>query len=96
VLYAGIIATGACSIWMIASANTLVQLRTAADLRGRVMGAWSMALPGTLPVTALLAGAVSDALGTRVAYAGAGAIIAGVALAGWRAYAEADPEPAGG
>ena len=86
VLYAGITATGACSIWMIAAANTLVQLRTAPELRGRVMGAWSMALPGTLPITALIAGAVADLLGTRVAYAAAGAIIAGVALLCWRAY----------
>jgi MFS family permease len=88
VLYAGIVATGACSIWMIASANTLVQLQTAAELRGRVMGAWSMAIPGTLPITALIAGGVADAFGTRVAYAAAGAIIAGVALLCWRAYQE--------
>lgn len=86
VLYAGIIATGTCSIWMIASANTLVQLRTAPELRGRVMGAWSVALPGSMPITALIAGAVADALGTRVAYAAAGTIIAGVALLCWRAY----------
>jgi MFS family permease len=91
VLYAGIIATGTCSIWMIASANTLVQLRTAPELRGRVMGAWSVALPGTMPITALIAGAVSDALGTRIAYAGAGTIIAAVALLCWRAYASPGP-----
>ncbi len=83
-LYAGILATGACSIWMIAAANTLVQLRTTPELRGRVMGAWSVALPGTLPITALIAGAVSDALGARVAYAAAGTIIAAVALLCWR------------
>ncbi len=88
ILYAGIIATGMCSIWMIAAANTLVQLRTAPELRGRVMGAWSVALPGTLPITALIAGVVSDALGPRVAYAGAGAIIATVGLACWRGFGE--------
>lgn len=87
VLYAGLIATGMSSIWTIAAANTLVQLRTAPELRGRVMGAWTVALPGTMPITALIAGAVSDALGTRVAYAAAGTIIAGVALLCWRAYA---------
>lgn len=87
VLGIGIVATGMCSIWMIAAANTLVQLRTAPELRGRVMGAWSVALPGMLPITALIAGAVSDGLGTRVAYAAAGTIIAGVALLCWRAYA---------
>lgn len=86
VLYAGMIAIGACSIWMIASANTLVQLRTAPELRGRVMGAWSVALPGTMPITALIAGAVSDAVGPRIAYAVAGTIIAGVAVTCWRAY----------
>ncbi|MGH2861456.1 MAG: MFS transporter [Solirubrobacteraceae bacterium] len=87
VLYGGIIATGLSSIWMIAAANTLVQLRTPPELRGRVMGAWSVALPGTLPITALIAGGVSDALSPRVAYAAAGTIIAGVALLCWRAYA---------
>lgn len=86
-LYAGIIATGACSIYMIAAANTLVQLHAAPELRGRVMGAWSVAIPGTLPITALIAGGVSDAYGPRVAYAAAGATIAGVALINWRAYA---------
>ena len=88
ILYAGIIATGMCSIWMIAAANTLVQLRTAPELRGRVMGAWSVALPGTLPITALIAGAVADAVGPRVAYAGAGAIIATVGLTCWRGFGE--------
>ncbi len=86
VLYGGILATGLTSIWMIAATNTLVQLRTTPDLRGRVMGAWSMAIPGTLPITALIAGAVADPLGPRAAYAGAGTVIAAVALASWRAY----------
>lgn len=88
VLCAGIIATGLCSIWMIAAANTLVQLRSAPELRGRVMGAWAVALPGMLPITALIAGALADSLGTRVAYAAAGAIIAAVGLACWRAFHE--------
>ncbi len=33
--------TGVSSIWMVAAANTLVQLRAAPELRGRVMGAWT-------------------------------------------------------
>ncbi|MDE3133708.1 MAG: MFS transporter, partial [Acidobacteriota bacterium] len=68
----------------------------AAELRGRVMGAWSVALPGTLPITALIAGAVADALGVRVAYAAAGAIIGGVALMCWRAYEQAPLDSAPG
>lgn len=88
VLFIGILGTGASSIWMVAAANTLVQLRAEPELRGRVMGAWTVALPGTIPITALVAGGAADLFGPRVAYAGVGAVIAGVALACWRAYAE--------
>jgi MFS family permease len=87
VLFAGMAATGASSIWMIASANTLVQLRAAPEMRGRVMGAWSVALPGTVPITAVVAGVLADALGARVAYATAGVVIAGIAVACWRNFA---------
>jgi MFS family permease len=88
VLFIGILATGTCSIWMVAAANTLVQLRAEPELRGRVMGAWTVALPGTIPITALVAGGAADLFGPRVAYAGVGIVIAGVALACWRAYGE--------
>ncbi|HEX3617012.1 MAG TPA: MFS transporter [Solirubrobacteraceae bacterium] len=89
VLFIGIIGIGASSIWMVASANTLVQLRAAPELRGRVMGAWTVALPGTIPITALLAGGAADLFGPRIAYGAVGAVIAGVALLCWRAYADA-------
>ncbi len=88
VLFAGTVLTGMTSIWMIAAANALVQLRTEPELRGRVMGAWTVALPGTLPITAVLAGVIADAFGPRIAYALAGLAIALVALGGWRAYVE--------
>jgi predicted MFS family arabinose efflux permease len=88
VLFAGILGIGGSSIWMVASANTLVQLRAAPELRGRVMGAWTMALPGTIPITALLAGGAADAFGPRIAYGAVGTVIAGVALLGWRAYSD--------
>jgi MFS family permease len=89
VLFIGILGIGACSIWMVAAANTLVQLRAAPELRGRVMGAWTVALPGTIPITALLAGGAADLFGPRVAYGAVGAVIAGVALACWHAYSDA-------
>jgi MFS family permease len=92
VLFIGILGIGACSIWMVAAANTLVQLRAEPALRGRVMGAWTVALPGTIPITALLAGGAADLFGPRVAYGAVGAVIAGVALACWQAYSD----PAGG
>ena len=88
VLFIGILGIGACSIWMVAAANTLVQLRAAPELRGRVMGAWTVALPGTIPITALLGGGAADLFGPRVAYAAVGAVIAGVALLCWQAYSD--------
>jgi MFS family permease len=90
VLYVAIVATGTASIWMIAAANTLVQLRAAPELRGRVMGAWVVALPGTIPLTGIVAGVVADAFGARVAFASTGAVIAAVGLACWRSFAD-DP-----
>ena len=91
VLFVGMAAVGASSIWMIAVANTVVQLRTAPELRGRVMGAWSMALPGMVPITSVICGTLADACGARVAYGGAGAVIAAVALTWWRSFAREPP-----
>jgi MFS family permease len=59
---------GFVSIWFVATANTLVQLTSPPHLRGRVMGAWTAALPGSALVTALALGAVADAWGIRAAY----------------------------
>ncbi len=87
ILFIGMFATGTASIWMIAAANALVQLRTAPELRGRVMGAWTMALPGTIPLTALAAGVVADLCGARTAFAAAGLMIAAIAIGCWSSFA---------
>lgn len=84
-LYLGVASIGLTSIWMIARANTLVQLCAAPELRGRVMGAWTMALPGFNPVTALAIGALADSVGARAAFAGAGLMMLAVVVTGRRA-----------
>ena len=95
-LSTGVIAialTGFTSIWFIASANTLVQLRARADMRGRVMGAWTMALPGMGPFTAIIVGSVADGAGVRIATAlVAATLLAGTAF-GWRALHRAAIAP---
>jgi MFS family permease len=91
ILFIAMAAVGTSSIWMIAVANTVVQLRTAPELRGRVMGAWSMALPGMVPITSVICGTLADACGARVAYGATGAVIAGVALTWWRSFAREPP-----
>lgn len=100
-LYVGLALAGFLSIWFIALANALVQLRSDPALRGRVMGIWTMALPGMLPVTSLLVGATATlgggALGARLAFGLSGVALMVSAALGWRALAdrEADPSLAG-
>lgn len=80
--YAGLVVTGATSIWFIARANTLVQHETAAPLRGRVLAVWSMALPGMMPLTSPLVGFVGSSVGPREGFALAGAAMVVIAGAG--------------
>ncbi len=75
VAFVGLAVAGLLSIWLISLANTLVQLRAEPAMRGRVMGVWTMALPGMMPLTSLLTGAVAQAFGGRAGFA-----LAGVAL----------------
>jgi MFS family permease len=82
---AGLVLSGFASIWYIATANTLVQLRAAAQLRGRVMGVWVMALPGANPATSVLAAVLAGLAGIRFAYFTAGVVLLAVALSGGRA-----------
>jgi MFS family permease len=86
-LYLGMAAVGFSSIWMVARANTFVQLQAAPELRGRVMGAWTMALPGAGPITGLAVGALADAAGARVAFACTGLLLLAVATGSRRALA---------
>ena len=67
---------GLTSIWFIASANTLVQLRAPAHLRGRIMGVWTIALPGMIPITGPLIAALIDATSPRWGYAAVGLSLA--------------------
>jgi MFS family permease len=86
--FAGLAICGFCSIWFIARANALAQLRAAPDMRGRVMGLWTMALPGMNPVTAPLVGLVCDDLGPRQGFGLAGVALVLAAGMAWRALGD--------
>ena len=88
VTFAGLAVTGCLSIWFIARANTLVQLRADPSMRGRVMGIWVMALPGTSPVTSPAIGFTAGSLGPREGFGLAGAALLLTAAAGWGALAD--------
>ncbi|HEV2372703.1 MAG TPA: MFS transporter [Streptosporangiaceae bacterium] len=83
--------TGVISIWFISLANAVTQLRTTPAMRGRVMGLWSMALPGSLPVSGPLVGWVAGLWGGREALAAGGAAVLVTTVAGWRALAADTP-----
>lgn len=94
VALAGLAACGFCSIWFVARANTFVQLGSAADMRGRVMGVWTMALPGLNPVTGPLVGLVCDDLGPRQGFGLAGIALLLAAALAWRTLRDARNSPA--
>jgi hypothetical protein len=93
--FAGMAATGCLSIWFIARANTLAQLRADPSMRGRVMGIWGMALPGTTPMTGPLVGLTAQTAGPRVGFGLAGAALLLTAALGWRALGARGTTPSG-
>jgi hypothetical protein len=80
--FAGIAIAGFLSIWLVAAANTLVQLRSSPRLRGRIMGVWTMALPGGYPVTALIVALVAG-VNARAGFALAGITMLTIAAITW-------------
>ncbi|MGC1237613.1 MAG: MFS transporter, partial [Acidimicrobiales bacterium] len=82
--YCGLALTGCLSIWFIARANALVQFETAQEMRGRVMGVWTMALPGCEPITSPLVGFVGESVGARESFAVSGVAFIVLAAASWR------------
>lgn len=85
VAMAGMVLVGASSIWFIALANTLAQLRCPPDFRGRIMSLWGMAMTGTLPLTSMAVGALIDVAGARFGFSVSGICVAAATFAGWRA-----------
>jgi MFS family permease len=94
-LYLGIASVGFTSIWMVARANTFVQLQAPPEMRGRVMGAWTMALPGASPITALAIGVLTDTAGARVACGCVGLLLLAIVAASGRALAATHRQAAG-
>lgn len=86
---------GFCLILFFAAANTLLQLRSPDDLRGRIMALYAVTLVGMAPFGSLFAGTLASLVGAPATLVLAGAICAlGVgALAATepRATAEAAP-----
>jgi len=61
--------TGISFVWQNALANTLLQVATPDELRGRVMSLYSMTFQGTMRVGGLQAGVVADWIGAPLSVA---------------------------
>jgi MFS family permease len=85
---------GGASISFIAMANSTLQLRSAPELRGRVMALYGVAFLGSTPVGGPIVGLVGETLGPR-AGVGIGGVATLVAIAvAWRSLSSrAGPRP---
>ncbi|HEX5591293.1 MAG TPA: MFS transporter, partial [Candidatus Limnocylindrales bacterium] len=76
---------GLGGIGMAATANTLIQLNVPDQLRGRVLGVYTMVFAGSTPLGGLLAGALASAFSVPVsiAFGGVASLISGIAGYAW-------------
>jgi MFS family permease len=72
-----IVLWGAASGMLGSRINTMVQLHSSAEMKGRVMAMWSIVMWGTTPIGAPLVGFVAEQFGARVSIfvAGAGVLV---------------------
>jgi MFS family permease len=71
---------GVCVMAFLATANSLLQLNSRPDIRGRVMALYIVLFIGTSPVGGPIVGVIAQALGSRASfvYGGLGALVGGV------------------
>ncbi|MFJ2370603.1 MFS transporter [Microbacterium sp. NPDC087665] len=93
-LFAGLAVLGAVVMWFIARANAFVMLTAPVAIRGRIMGIWAMALPGSTVITGLLVGGLADLTDPRVAFGAVGAVTVVLVAVLWRSLRSDDPRTA--
>jgi MFS family permease len=77
---AALITVGYSSMIFTSSANTLLQLSSPDDLRGRVMSVYSMVFTGTAPIGALITGYLASVVHVRITLGIEGSLCAIVSL----------------
>jgi MFS family permease len=85
--YATMVPLGLTVMIFIITANSMLQLRSRPEFRGRVMALYGMVFLGSTPVGAVLTGLLAQHLGPRAGFGmgGAAALIAGCGGLWWRA-----------
>lgn len=84
--YASMIPLGLTVMIFIISANSMLQLRSLPEFRGRVMALYGMVFLGSTPIGAVLTGSLAEHLGARAGFVlgAASALLAGIGGLWWR------------
>ncbi len=75
-----LVGAGLCTLTFITGANSLVQMTTPADLRGRVMSVYLLVLLGSQALGGPMVGKLIDHVGARASMAGCGLAVLAVTL----------------
>ena len=68
-------ATGLCFVSFSSTANSLMQLNTKDEFRGRVMSVYTLVFGGSTPLGNLYAGVITNRFNSRIGFAACGVII---------------------
>ena len=82
---AALVPMGGFAIVFVSTTNALLQLNSAAELRGRVMALWSVVFLGSTPIGGPLTGALASWFGPRVTLGAEGVVTVLSGLAAWAA-----------
>jgi MFS family permease len=84
--YASMIPLGLTVMIFIISANSMLQLRSLPEFRGRVMALYGMVFLGSTPIGAVITGSLAQHLGARAGFVlgAASALIAGIGGLWWK------------
>ena len=75
-----LVGAGLCTLTFITGANSLVQMTTPAELRGRVMSVYLLVLLGSQAIGGPTVGWLIDQIGPRASMAGCGLAVLGVTV----------------
>lgn len=91
---AGMVFVGFFTVNMVSTANSMIQLESHPEMRGRVMAIWTMAMMGSTPIGGPIIGWIGEFLGARLGLAAGGAAMLVAVIYGYISLVRRKAEPA--
>ena len=88
---AGLVLVGFFTVNMVSTANSMIQMESHPEMRGRVMAIWSMAMMGSTPIGGPIIGWIGEYSDARVALATGGAAMLIAVIYGYIALVRRKP-----